>query len=49
MPTFKEFLSNLKETNETLDYFVNFKKVKNNISKIEIKLNQLNFLLAHVL
>jgi len=42
---FKIFLSQLLETNATLDYFTNFKKIKGNINKIEIKLNQLNYLI----
>ncbi|MFM7681506.1 MAG: type II restriction endonuclease, partial [Bacteroidota bacterium] len=43
---FKVFLSQLSETNATLDYFTDFKKVKANVSKIAIKLNQLNFLIG---
>jgi type II restriction enzyme len=43
---FKIFLSQLTETNATLDYFTDFKKIKENISKIEIKLNQLNYLIG---
>lgn len=43
---FKNFLSQLSETNATLDYFTDFKKIKNNVSKIEIKLNQLNYLVG---
>ncbi|MBM6690061.1 type II restriction endonuclease [Fusobacterium mortiferum] len=40
------FLSQLKETNATLDYFVDFEKVKNNVNKVSLKLNQLNYLLG---
>ncbi|NBB22256.1 restriction endonuclease [Runella sp. CRIBMP] len=43
---FKIFLSQLSETNATLDYFTDFKKIKSNINKISIKLNQLNYLLG---
>jgi len=43
---FKIFLSQLSETNATLDYFTNFKKIKSNVNKIAIKLNQLNYLIG---
>ncbi|HNL15671.1 MAG TPA: type II restriction endonuclease [Chitinophagales bacterium] len=43
---FKIFLSQLSETNATLDYFTDFKKIKSNINKISIKLNQLNYLIG---
>lgn len=43
---FKIFLSQLSETNATLDYFTNFKKIKSNVIKISIKLNQLNYLIG---
>lgn len=43
---FKIFLSQLSETNATLDYFTDFGKIKINISKISIKLNQLNYLIG---
>ena len=43
---FKTFLSQLSETNATLDYFSDFKKIKNNVNKISIKLNQLNYLIG---
>ncbi len=43
---FKVFLSQLSETNATLDYFTDFKKIKNNVNKISIKLNQLNYLIG---
>lgn len=41
---FETFLSQLSETNATLDYFTDFNKVKENVNKIAIKLNQLNYL-----
>ena len=43
---FDEFLNSMSETNATLDYFTDFDKVKNNVAQIEIKLNQLNYLLG---
>ncbi|HRN40517.1 MAG TPA: type II restriction endonuclease [Vicingus sp.] len=43
---FKFFLSQLSETNATLDYFTDFKKIKDNVNKISIKLNQLNYLIG---
>lgn len=43
---FKIFLSQLSETNATLDYFTDFKKIKVNVNKIAIKLNQLNYLIG---
>ena len=43
---FKTFLSQLSKTNATLDYFVDFKKVKGNVRKIALKLNQLNYLIG---
>ncbi len=43
---FETFLSQLTETNATLDYFTDFNKIRENISKIEIKLNQLNYLIG---
>ncbi|MBW7887468.1 MAG: type II restriction endonuclease [Bacteroidetes bacterium] len=43
---FKIFLSQLSETNATLDYFTDFVKIKSNVRKIAIKLNQLNYLIG---
>ena len=43
---FKTFLLQLSETNATLDYFVDFEKVKGNVRKIALKLNQLNYLIG---
>ncbi len=43
---FETFISQLSETNATLDYFTDFRKTINNVSKIEIKLNQLNYLIG---
>ena len=46
MRDFNTFMSQLKETNATLDFFTDFKKVSSNVSKVSMKLNQLNFLLG---
>lgn len=43
---FELFISQLSETNATLDYFTDFEKVIKNTSKIAIKLNQLNYLIG---
>lgn len=43
---FKTFLTQLSETNATLDSFTDFKKIRGNVSKIAIKLNQLNYLIG---
>lgn len=43
---FSEFLSQLSETNATLGYFTDFGKVRSNVNKIAIKLNQLNYLIG---
>lgn len=43
---FNEFMSQLKETNATLDFYTDFKKIRRNVQNIEISLNMLNFLLG---
>lgn len=43
---FNTFMSQLSETNATLDYFTDFVKIKQNVNKISIKLNQLNYLIG---
>ena len=43
---FENFIMLLSETNATLDYFTDFGKIKTNINKISIKLNQLNYLIG---
>jgi len=43
---FNVFMSQLSETNATLDYFTDFEKIKLNVNKISIKLNQLNYLIG---
>lgn len=44
--SFKTFISQLSETNATLDYFTDFRKIKSNVSAVAIKLNQLNYLIG---
>ena len=46
MSNFQDFLNELTETNATLGFFVDFNKVSTNVRKIEVKLNQLNYLLG---
>lgn len=43
---FEIFLSQLLETNATLDFYTDFVKCGNNVGKIAIKLNQLNYLIG---
>ncbi|MCH5174695.1 MAG: type II restriction endonuclease [Prevotellaceae bacterium] len=43
---FQSFLSQLRETNATLDFFCDFDKISQNVKSIEVKLNQLNYLLG---
>jgi type II restriction enzyme len=43
---FDTFLSQLLETNSTLSFFTDFDKVRTNVNKISIKLNQLNYLIG---
>lgn len=43
---FKEFLIQLKETNQTLDFFCDFDKISQNVKNIEISLNMLNYLIG---
>ena len=43
---FELFLSQLSETNSTLDSFTDFEKIKRNVNRISIKLNQLNYLIG---
>lgn len=46
MSDFEVFMSQLSETNATLESLTDFEKVSNNVAKIAIKLNQLNYLLG---
>lgn len=43
---FDKFMSQLKETNATLDFYCDFKKISGNVDSIAIKLNQLNYLIG---
>jgi type II restriction enzyme len=43
---FETFLSQLKETNASLDFFCDFDKIAKNVRQIAIKLNQLNYLIG---
>ena len=43
---FDVFMSQLKETNATLDFYCDFKKINSNVEAIAIKLNQLNYLIG---
>jgi len=43
---FELFLSQLSETNSTLDSFTDFEKIKRNVNRVSIKLNQLNYLIG---
>lgn len=43
---FDIFMSQLKETNATLDFYCDFEKINSNVEAIAIKLNQLNYLIG---
>ena len=43
---FEIFMSQLKETNATLSFYSDFKKISNNVHDIEISQNMLNLLLG---
>lgn len=43
---FNKFMSQLSETNATLDFYSDFKKIRKKVSEIELSLNSLNFLLG---
>lgn len=43
---FNLFMSQLRETNATLDYYCDFSKIANNVADIEISLNTLNYLIG---
>ena len=43
---FEQFMSQLKETNATLGFYCDFKKINYNVETISIKLNQLNYLIG---
>lgn len=43
---FNKFMSQLAETNATLDFYTDFSKIRGNVRSIEIKLNTLNYLIG---
>lgn len=43
---FDIFVSQLKETNTTLDFYCDFEKIQKKVESISIKLNQLNYLIG---
>ena len=43
---FDTFMSQLRETNATLGFFCDFKKIANNVEDIAISLNMLNYLIG---
>lgn len=43
---FNKFMSQLSETNATLDFYSDFQKIRKNVDNIAISLNMLNFLLG---
>ena len=46
MTDFNTFMSQLKETNATLNFYCDFKKIAKNVDDIAISLNMLNFLIG---
>lgn len=45
---FELFMSQLAETNATLDFYTDFSKIRENVRGIEIKLNTLNYLIGKI-
>lgn len=45
---FDLFVSQLAETNATLDFYTDFSKIRENVRSIEIKLNTLNYLIGKI-
>ena len=43
---FDLFMSQLQETNQTLDFFCDFEKISANVAEVEMSLNTLNYLLG---
>lgn len=43
---FETFMSQLRETNATLDFYCDFPKIAKNVAEIEISLNTLNYLIG---
>lgn len=46
MKDFNEFMSQLQETNQTLDFFCDFNKISNNVDNIKLSLCMLNSLIG---
>jgi type II restriction enzyme len=45
---FNLFMSQLQETNQTLDFFCDFDKISANVAEVEMSLNTLNYLIGKV-
>lgn len=45
-PTFNQFMSQLQETNQTLDFFCDFDKISQNVDEIKLSLCMLNSLIG---
>jgi DpnII restriction endonuclease. len=43
---FNLFMSQLQETNQTLDFFCDFDKISANVAEVEMSLNTLNYLIG---
>ena len=43
---FDLFMSQLQETNQTLDFFCDFDKISANVADVEMSLNTLNYLIG---
>ena len=43
---FESFMSQLIETNASLDFFVDFDKIAENVNAVSMRLNQLNYLIG---
>ena len=43
---FDLFMSQLQETNQTLDFFCDFAKISENVSEVEMSLNTMNYLIG---
>lgn len=43
---FQRFMSQLQETNQTLDFFCDFDKISANVAEVEMSLNTLNYLIG---
>lgn len=43
---FNLFISQLQETNQTLDFFCDFDKISENVAEVEMSLNTLNYLIG---